>query len=734
LNSSPSQDGLATEKSLPRWKNLERLFQDFRFLYAFLIKNWLPLLLATLASGGLGFWAGKTKPSLYQTLAIIRVSGPVSQVSPFLMERPEAKKKANTRFNYLLLTIESPEVLQAAIQDLSLSYRQLFGRDPKKSYQNLTPGDLAELAAHELIRVREIKGASTIRLMVRAGDSTLSRTLSEKIIEHAGEVLRKRVQIEAIGQIAALEARLQSSDDPAVSMAIRSALYEEHERVHLVGYGALDVVIPAQTPEKRVTPIRKLIMAVSLTLGFSICLLILLILDPGARKRFLVVRPDVADILVPERASWIEDALCVLLIFLLFYNVAFLVLPASLPSTRLAIVVLFVLYVRKWGVDPILGVLHRHFAVFLALGLVFGHAMAAYLMGGGDTTPASRLAEVVYFALLGPFLMMAYAGRGWLRFHLHVMLAVSAQAVMHLFSFTSAGFRNWVSTVLDQRGNFELTYNLMPPGFSSGAGASFSVAQAIGLLSALILLRNARALGPALLYTAATLVILVSAGIAGRTGMLMTLVFLGLFAMKSGAVVRISITVVIALVVTLFVFFIDEFKFLVSLMGEDLDWQLNSILKRSFEIFQTKGTSVNSLSELAEMWIPPLNLETWFGAGIVRTPFGARHDSGYVQLYYALGFPMTIVFYLTIFWFVMRLWAALPVMPGREAWIFPWLIAIMFILDIKEPFITHQITFYTILAMLAYTVPDPSAKKNLQNGAARAPSRSISVGSEERTP
>jgi len=648
-----------------------------------------------------GLWFALATPPLFEAETVIVTREEPSPLYAYNTSPPRNFDNRAMHRVHLTTILRENEVIRRALASLDpADVRRLAG--PQR---DAGEDRVLDHVRRKLVRVRPMRDSPAILVYVRAADSALTHRFSTALLGSATVVVRHALRETSARRVLALQQVLRRNADPSLESGLLASIAAETEKSLLMGGNALQVLSGPVVSEKRVVPKRKLILSLSLTLGFSLLMVILLVGDRAARTRFLSPPGETAEpeARPPGPVSPLRHAAAILAMFMVLYVISFKIAP-SLTTTRMAFVALSVLFFLTQGAAPLLRFIEKHFVVFLLYAFVLAHAGAGYVLGVRESLQLSRVVEFGYVGLFIPFLFLGITGYDWRRFHKCVMVAVLAQSVMHVISFLSAGFRHFVDTHLSRLGNYDLTYAIVPPGFSNGAAATFSVVQALGLISTLITLRHARSLRMAFLCAVAATLMLVSAGVAGRTGMLVALMMMGVFAWRSGMGVRLAVASALGVIVTLFVVFIDDIKVLVSLFGDDLDWQLNSILKRSFEIFKLGG-STNSLQELAGMFIPPLGYETFFGSGVVRTVFGARHDSGYVQTYSALGLPMAALFYGMILVYVMRLRVAIPERTGREVWLFAWLIPLMFLLEVKEPFITQAVTFYTAASLLACATP-----------------------------
>jgi hypothetical protein len=116
----------------------------------------------------------------------------------------------------------------------------------------------------------------------------------------------------------------------------------------------------------------------------------------------------------------------------------------------------------------------------------------------------------------------------------------------------------------------------------------------------------------------------------------------------------------------------------------------------AIEIF-VSGRETSSLRDLQSMPVPALSDDTLVGTGRVVGRFGnaSGSDSGYVQTYFAIGLPMTIVFYATLAVSLVRLaWSN----PAR--WQRLMLVGTMFLTEAKEPFIFKYAFPFFVLTLL----------------------------------
>jgi hypothetical protein len=368
----------------------------------------------------------------------------------------------------------------------------------------------------------------------------------------------------------------------------------------------------------------------------------------------------------------------------------------SLTTSRIAMVGLLAVALGA-SLRLMRDLVRNHLLEFLVFGYLLIYGFTAFRLNpDGDSTQFSRLFHFLFYSILGSVAYLSFIGFQWRRFHLHFMAIVSVQAVIHIFSFFSPEYREWVSGVLVQGGNLDLSLGSRPPGFVNSAGAAFSVIQALGLFSALFILRASKSRWMTFVSAGLGVIIFISALVAGRTGMLVCMAML-LFSALTGSVKSRYATIFIFMsIISGLAFFSDYLRFYLFVVDPAFERDFSKMLENVLEVFQNQG-KVKSVSHIYSMEVPPLTFETLIGTGRSRASIGGGHDSGYVQIYYSLGLVMAGVFYGVLAFFLGRLLAAVK----ERKIAMGMLIVLMFTVEAKEPFIfKYVLPFYIVSCLL----------------------------------
>lgn len=373
-------------------------------------------------------------------------------------------------------------------------------------------------------------------------------------------------------------------------------------------------------------------------------------------------------------------------IFLVIYNISFKFAP-SFTSARVSILLLaayFVLLGLKWPFQ-----IGRH----ALLILVFLLPVLTQYLFSGDGSQTSRIFHLFFYSFVGASLIAALAGSLKVALFSYTA-AVASQAVIIISAFFNMGLRELFDAFIVLSSHYTVEYMYRAPGFTSSGGADLSVIQATGVISGIWLLhitKSTRNVLQTVILFSFMYICGVSTIFVGRTGLLISTILLVGYTFASLSVFKIRKLVYICLGVLVSFFIITE----------GINY-ISNIPNFSGEYFFSwvTGTFIGSdttVDVISDQTIPPINLETIIGTGLVLTPDGnfnaSGNDSGYVQNYYSMGLFFSAIFYL----FMAYVLALYVKGRGAVAW---FLYVIIFFIEIKEPFIFKYMTIF--LLMLTY--------------------------------
>jgi len=282
-------------------------------------------------------------------------------------------------------------------------------------------------------------------------------------------------------------------------------------------------------------------------------------------------------------------------------------------------------------------------------------------------------------------------------FFLLVTLSTFIQAIIALTSFITPSFKMFLYSTVIFTANFDETQVLRAVSLSSVAGASLSVIQSFGVISALLLLRYTSFSAKFTLFLwLQILVITISIFIIGRTGLIISFLAIFIFLFSFRFTIKRIIVATLAIILVYQVNFMgileNQMK---DVEGFNIDF-FRAWIENAFS-FKDNQTS----EDLKSMPIPPLTFETIVGTGKVENKNlgvnASGHDSGYIQSYYSLGLILTFFFYLTYLSFLVCQIKAI------ETTVLYLLIALIFVIEVKEPFIfQYGLPFFILSTILVF--------------------------------
>lgn len=394
-------------------------------------------------------------------------------------------------------------------------------------------------------------------------------------------------------------------------------------------------------------------------------------------------------------------------IFFVIFNISFKFAPVF-TSARVAILLLAAYFIARGLKWPF------RIAPHAFLILVFLLPVLVQYLFSGDSTQTSRIVHLFFYSFFGASLLAALAGGLNIALFSYTV-AVACQAVIIILSFFNMELREKIDSLIIIGGNYGFENLYRAPGFTSSAGADLSVIQAMGVVAGVWFLnitKGQRKEHLTILTTVLIAICGISTFFVGRTGLLISAVFMAGYVLANFSVFKAKNWLYILFGIVVGYLLISKIDYYFSLLD---NFSKDYYYEWAFGSFVGEESSVNYL---ATMPIPPIDIETILGTGMVVAPGGygnaSGHDSGYIQTYYSMGLFFSVAFY-SLLAFVLSLY-----IKGRGA--IAWLLfATIFVIEIKEPFIFKynvvllvMLTYYatkidTVVASTGYSAARPSA-------------------------
>ena len=196
---------------------------------------------------------------------------------------------------------------------------------------------------------------------------------------------------------------------------------------------------------------------------------------------------------------------------------------------------------------------------------------------------------------------------------------------------------------------------------------------------------------------------LVSCVAVGRIGLLLSVIFMGMFLLSE----RFRPGAALLLLVFSVSLYLITNNYLILLLADD--FSLEYFRTWAFGFFTGNDSTIEAIFDMP---IPPFNIETIHGSGLVSLIDGSNpsgHDSGFIQAYYSMGLPFTILlyaFYLYVLFYVMSWFPILM----RIA-----LVIVFFAIEAKEPFLFKYSTMVVLMSVhFSHVVIQDSRRRELR--------------------
>ncbi len=376
-----------------------------------------------------------------------------------------------------------------------------------------------------------------------------------------------------------------------------------------------------------------------------------------------------------------------LLIFCIIYDISFVRLP-GLTTGRIA----FVFICFKSISDYKSTRFNRDLVYFLSfLALLFTASLIQYL-NSMDFVQSSRILWFSIYSIITPFLLRKYF-LNLEEFLYSILFVTSLQSIIAINSFLNPIVKQSILNSIVVGGNDieEGIYRAIS--FSGSSGAALSVIQFCGVFSGLMLLKYSyhTVLRSTIIWLG-IFCCLLSTLIIGRTGLICSLLSIFYFLFSIINFKKIVVFSVVALLISQINFISILERQTEGVQGFKVDFFLNWIE----DAFALKNN--NTAEAISGMPIPPLSLKTILGTGevfdIQNMKNASGNDSGYIQTYYSLGFILAIAFYISYFLFLLK------ETKNKNVFSLLFIIILMFIIELKEPFIFKYILPFFILNLI----------------------------------
>lgn len=387
-----------------------------------------------------------------------------------------------------------------------------------------------------------------------------------------------------------------------------------------------------------------------------------------------------------------------LLIFCIIYDISFVKFP-GLTTSRIAFVFIFFKSISYYKSIRI----NKDFVYFLILLVFLFIASIIQYLSSMDFTQSSRILWFTLYSIITPFMLRKFF-LNLEEFLNSILFVTFLQSIIAIFSFFNPIIKNRILDIIITGGN-DIEDNIYRAiTFSSTTGAALSIIQFCGVFSGLLLLKYfSDSYRKSIIIWLGILICLLSTLVIGRTGLICSIISIFYFIFSSTNIKNLAIFITLTLC-------ISQINY--NSILDKQTYQLKDFSVDYFVNWINEGYQINNnrtFDAIYSMNIPALSSETFFGTGKVfnkaNNSNSSGNDSGYIQTYYSLGLIFSIFFYLGYIYFLIN-------NTNRNIFFgYYFLISLMLLVELKEPFIfKYIISFYILNLKLLF---DYSKNNNL---------------------
>ena len=371
------------------------------------------------------------------------------------------------------------------------------------------------------------------------------------------------------------------------------------------------------------------------------------------------------------------------IIFFLIYDIHFQFMP-YVTTGRIAFLYLLLTNFQS------LKLLVKEYKNFLLIMFFLLFISLIQSIFSHDSTQSLRFFYFIIYVLICP-LLLAYRINNFEKTSRFFLIAISFQSLILIYAFFNPSFKTVLETYIIYGGNFGVEDLYRSFGLSSSSGAALSLIQGLGTGIGFYILYSDKSRWKWLTIFL-TVLCFFSTLFVGRTGLLVSFIFLSVYLMFSLKFINLFKYILIISLVSYFSF------------GDLLESNLNSIegfktdfflrwISEGFDVQDNK--TVDAL--LYKQPVPELTLQTLvIGTGTISENGvnTSGHDSGYIQTYYSLGLILTFLFYFSFFFYLKKNFTSLNIK------LIYFLIILIFLLEMKEPFLFKYAEGFIIMSFL----------------------------------
>jgi hypothetical protein len=396
----------------------------------------------------------------------------------------------------------------------------------------------------------------------------------------------------------------------------------------------------------------------------------------------------------------IKSIINTILVFLLIFTIHFTFMPTGITMRLLSMGIIVLVWMRRN-----LPAFHTRdlkinktlFSWFYACLFIMLYTVSITSINNvpvGSSTLSANTFNFLIMVCVLPYMFMSFF-KDAEEFAHSVVNACIVQSVIVYASYINPTVKSFITSLMSNVDDNYLFYTEWRATGLGVAGAGGSIYLTCGLIAAMYIVLFGKQTKSIYIKFFA---ILIAIFLVGRTGFYVGLLFILYIVIspykagKTNKKTKKMLGTIIGLVVALYL--------ILKFSQIDIT-RYEYLTARSLELFMY-GTESSTLKAINNhnTSIPSLSWETFWGTGIIRgtTDSGLvfQNDSGYIKRYAAIGLFGSVISYLTLMIYILKI-SAVANLPKRTFYLF--ILFILFIIEYKEPFI-YMLSFPFTLIMI----------------------------------
>ncbi|UTY39954.1 hypothetical protein NMU03_03880 [Allocoprobacillus halotolerans] len=392
-----------------------------------------------------------------------------------------------------------------------------------------------------------------------------------------------------------------------------------------------------------------------------------------------------------------------IILWIVFFILLFKIRIFNIDLTKyIFVIVIIYLFLHLCEVRSILNKIGiKHYIIYVALGffwasgLLYREIFYVYNSSSSYMFSKELIVSMLYLFVMPIFIIMVFKNSE------NFERTISSVAIAQSIIVISSLFLDPVKSLLSLYYSYDKEYLFYISASVKGIGIGVvGAAGSIVLFSSQVLLLFMMLKGKITVsnFFVKYLIIMIAEAISGRTGFycaVALLIFWLITEKRDNILYDMRKVIPKIIIITIFLFLI-VYLFKPELIGR--------IVNRSLELFYglfNLGEGSQTFDVLSKMDKPALTLETLFGTSVTKgiSQLGTKfqNDSGYWQKFFALGLFGSIAYYISF----LQLYL-LPIIENKlkNKIFYFFILAIMFIIEIKEPFFSYMILPMMFMAII----------------------------------